>query len=247
MELILGRENDEQMSRFVVIKQGRIVETIGNPGSVPKTVSRADATNPASKLGHLKLVIDENNNTVTVVKSKNNPVYVNGHEIEKKVIDPFNDRVQLGRDRWVMPLREIADKYVPKVFDMRGLRVVWDDYDSSTKDARKKMARLNAYRSGVPILSTIAIAMSFIPGATDGLSNGLRITLYAIVILANIIFFIISFRNSSKTIEDEEARKRLFQQYYVCPSCKRFLGNTPYELLRNQYKKCPGCQVKFNW
>lgn len=232
MDLVIGREDGPQR-RLSIKKGGKVIENLGIPMSVPVTVSR----------DQIILNIDENTGVITLKNQKpNNVVFVNGHGVESKVL-MRGDRVELGNDRWPLPLDEIADKYVPKFFDLTPLKRIWDDYEQSIRLTKISNNRRNAYRAGIPILSTLAIAIPMISGERGTIS----MILYAFVILFNIIFFIDSFRRSAKSVDEEEQRKKQFMASYVCPNpkCRHFMGNSPYEII-SQNDKCPWCKSKFS-
>lgn len=236
MKLIVGRE-DGNLSRLS-IKPGKdkrpedFIET-----KVPASVSR----------GQLEIEINDDTGQMTII-SKKNVMFVNGRECDRKTVAP-NDFVELGYEHWPLPLRQIYDTYAPKFYDLTPLRAVWNEYDNSVKEFKLKTARMNAWRMGVPILSTVAIAISLVScdDMTESQKSALmwfRIILYTVMIVVNIVFFVIGMNRSKQNIIDEEERRVRFQRRYVCPACGHFMGQQPYDIV-SQNKQCSWCRAKY--
>lgn len=235
MKILVGRE-DGQLSRLSI-----------KPGKDKKPEDFIEVKVPAS-VSRGQIEIDINDDTgQMVITNKKNVMFVNGRECDKKAVSP-TDFIELGYEHWPLPLRQIYDTYAPKFYDLTPLRAVWNEYDNSVKEFKLKNARLNAYRMGVPILSTIAIGLGFIISSDDKdtqkMLNVVRGVFYGIVIVANIIFFVISLNRSKKNIFEEEERRQRFQRRYVCPACGHFMGNSPYDII-SQNKQCSWCRAKY--
>ena len=233
--MLVGRE-DGKLSRLSI-----------KPGKDKKPEDFIEVKVPASvSRGQLEIEINDDTGQM-IITSKKNVMFVNGRECDKKVVQP-TDFVELGYERWPLPLRQIYDTYAPKFYDLTPLRAVWDEYDNSVKDFKYKTARMNAYRMGVPILSTVAIGIGFIVQSdnkdTQTLINIVRGIFYGIVIVANVIFFIISMNRAKKNIVEEENRRQRFQRRYVCPACGHFMGSQPYDII-SQNKQCSWCRAKY--
>lgn len=235
MKFIVGRED------------GKLMRLSIKPGKDKRPEDFIELKVPASvSRGQLEIDINDDTGEMTIT-SKKNVMFVNGRECEKKRVTP-NDFVELGYEHWPLPLRQIYDTYAPKFYDLTPLRAVWNEFDNSVKEFKLKTARMNAYRMGVPILSTVAIGLGFIISSDDkstqAMLNVIRGIFYGIVIVANVIFFIISLNRSKKNIVEEEERKLRFQRRYVCPACGHFMGQQPYDII-SQNKQCSWCRAKF--
>ena len=94
------------------------------------------------------------------------------------------------------------------------------------------------------------MAFSMLGGLIAGVAPEIReyaLILTGIALLIMIIGFYKKF--TDKSIEEIEEITEEFQKKYICPNkkkpCNHFLGNVPYNILR-QNTKCPYCGCGFN-
>ena len=220
--IIIGRDtNTGQILLNGVGKSG----TYGN--NVPKDISeqhcRLDFSQGKIRLKNLDI---------------NNYTYVNGQAVESKTISR-NDTIALGTSRFPLSW-EAIDAIIPPEADIRPLQEVWNEYERQNVQLQIDERKFNTLRSATGLITMVAIALSI---ATGGRSVWYMV-LYAIAIIASIVFFIKAYRDSSKMPQKRQELSRQFMHDYVCPHCGRFLGNQPYHILA-QNDQCPYCRVKF--
>ena len=225
---------------------------IGEMNSVPNSVSRCK---PAENTAHCKIEVDNSGNlTVTNLKPQN-VTYVNGAEIVSKKVKQ-NGMVELGKDRYsisVNTIIETASKIVgavcpppptpPEEYSIKHLKKVWDEYNG-------KLREIKIRQRNIGLLSSIPMAFSMLGGLIAGVAPEIReyaLILTGIALLIMIIGFYKKF--TDKSIEEIEEITEEFQKKYICPNkkkpCNHFLGNVPYNILR-QNTKCPYCGCGFN-
>ncbi len=235
MELILGRESGN--GRLHIVVNGKDC-FYGTAGSVPRSVSRQ----------HCKLVIGDDGNYTIVNLKPENVTYVNGVSVVSKRIVPKTDRVELGGERYLLPITVILKAVLggaepPKTYSIAHLQKVWDEYHDTKLEIQIKEKKTAAIRSVTGMFSMAAVACGFIPGISD--FTVLRILLYAVGFLLAIYFFVKLYRSSSEMPRFMDALDKKFRKEYVCPNpdCNKFMGYVPYEELKNQ-TRCPSCKSK---
>ena len=220
--IIIGRDaNTGQLLLNGVGKSG----TYGN--NVPEDISeqhcRIDFNQGSIRLKNLDI---------------NNFTYVNGLAVESKAITR-NDQIALGASRFPLSW-EAVDVIVPPEADIRPLQEVWNEYERQNVKLQIDERKFNTLRSATGLITMVAIALSI---ATGGRSVW-YIVLYAVAIIASVVFFIKAYRDSSKIPQKRQELSHQFQHDYVCPHCGRFLGNQSYHILA-QNSQCSYCRVKF--
>ena len=220
--IIIGRDaNTGQLLLSGVGKSG----TYGN--NVPQDISEQHCRIDFNQ-GHIRLKnLDINNDT-----------FVNGLAIESKTTTR-SDKIALGASRFPISW-EAIDAIVPPEADIHPLQEVWNEYERQNVKLQIDERRFNTLRSATGLITMVAIALSI---ATGGKSVWYMV-LYALAIIASIIFFIKAYRDSSKIPQKRQELNHQFQHDYVCPHCGRFLGNQSYHIL-TQNTQCPYCRVKF--
>lgn len=238
MEIIIGREAGVAEPRLC-LKIGNTSKYLGNPGSVPKSVSRS----------HCVLSVDGKNSLKINNVSGGNVVYVNGIEYMSKDITVM-DLVQLGPEKYVLDVASVikvvssapaqpAGPTNQQSYDITSLKRIWDDYTQAKLDMQIRERKLGALSAIPGVMSMISILLALIKGL-EGL-RGLFITIAAVFACS---FAIMRVRNASKVPLIQKEMDEKFQDEYICPHCSHFLGNQRYELiLRNG--SCPWCKSKY--
>ncbi len=236
-----------------VIDGKRRSVVIGDAGSVPGSVSRCL---PAEGVAHCKITVDADGVMVlTNIKSRN-VTYVNGAEIVSKRITP-DSHIALGCDRYALDLAGViatvnrlsasspqasdaASRQQSKEYSIKGLKPVWEEYNGALKQMRIR-------QKNVGLLSSVPMAFSMFGGLIAGVVPDLRGIALVFTGIALIIMFVGLYKRfTDKSIEQTEQLTERFQNTYVCPnpSCRHFMGNQPYNVLR-QNTSCPYCKCKF--
>ena len=232
MEIIIGRESGSQTPRLC-LKIGNVSKYYGEAGSVPKSVSR----------NHCKLIIGENDQLTIFNVSDQNALYINGIEYQSEVISP-RDLIELGNDRYRLDLSSILPIIdsiarqlgIPRTYNISSLKSVWNNYTQAKLDIQIRERKFNALSAIPGVISMISIALSFI--------DGLRVFFISIAAVFALTFALIRMKSAGKVPLQQVKLDEQFQDEYVCPHCKHFLGNQRYELvLRNG--SCPWCKSSF--
>lgn len=236
------------------------VAPIGEMQSVPNSVSRCK---PGENTAHCKITVGGNGEmTITNMKPQN-VTYVNGTEVMSKRLKA-GSRVELGRDHYVMDLNAVimaAQKIVgvthvqptyskptpqmspPQMptqeYSIRHLKRVWDDYNSSVRDIKIR-------QKNIGLLSSIPMGFSMFGGLVAGIAPEIREIAIVFTCIALLIMLIGFYKRfTDKSIYELEELSEELQRNYVCPNpqCHHFMGNQPYNVLR-QNKTCPHCKCK---
>ena len=241
LDIVIGRE--ENLHRLLV-KMGQKAFVVGSPHSVPNSVSR----------NHCALVVEFSDDSTRkvlgiVIRNLNlqNSTYVDEQEIETKKIKE-SSKVQLGKDRYTVDLPKIIDGLrkilnvvtppPPPEFSILHLKTIWEEYDSRKIEIQLAEQKKNNLRGVGGILSGIGVLFMFIPAL--GMMRYIATGISVIIALA---FFIRGMNpKNSLTIKMHDLDKD-FRHKYICPNpkCGHNLGNTPYDVLR-QNKGCNYCK-----
>lgn len=226
MDLIIGRDANTAQLKVV---NGTQVTLIGNPASVPMDVSRQ----------HCKLeVIDKDTFVITNIKAAN-VTWVNGIQVQSKQIT-LADKVQLGANKYDLPLAQIVNKVVPSIVDITHLKAVLEDYEQTNLKYTIDERKFGAARSAVGIVSMLAIACGFIFG-----HGPFYLLIYGTAIALSIAFCVRQWLNAKKVPMLRRDLDKKFKREYVCPKCHYFFGfKTDYDDII-QYQKCPKCKTQF--
>lgn len=229
MEITIGRENS-RLQRLQIGK-GDVVRYYGEVGSVPKSVSRS----------HCKLMSD--GTKVMVESVSDNIVYVNGREVETKVLKK-GDAVHLGEDRYILAWETVLETIANETegYSLEHLKDVWERYDSEKLRMQIATGRFNAISSVTGLMGSLGIICCFIPSLPDFS----RVICAVIGLVLGGAFAAVRYSNSSKLPLKQRELENWFHRNYVCPNpkCQRFLGVQPYDdLVKNV--GCPNCRSKY--
>lgn len=271
--ILIGR--DPSQSRLCVsvgLNGNPYMACIGNPQSVPSTVSRCI---PKEGTAHCSIDVDEKGRMMLRNLKENNVTLVNGNEVITKFVGE-GDRVVLGRGGYEMSLAEVlatAEKIVAKVegvatggsnsvmggaggqktsttkppqkeFSIAHLEEVRNTFEQE-KEKNQKGRKLDNLLLRVPmLLSSVGGVVTGLAKANndDGLGNGALV--FTIISCAVMIYGIIRALNSPYDKKDKENVK-WFKENYVCPNpeCDLPLTNYDFDILKKR-GKCPFCGCK---
>jgi len=233
MEIIIGRKPETNQLKITIGKQAKVC---GTENSVPNSVSRT----------HFSLTAVEGGGFTLKNLNPANETFVNGVSVESKQVTQ-QDKIELGASRYVFDWGLIAE-VSPVLIDIRPLHKVWNDYNKERRKIQVQQGRFNAIKSLTGVLTMGAMIAMFFENNKDGGSGGfnIRMVLYVLAIVFNIVAFVITYINASKIPEKTEALDRKFRKRYICPNpkCGHFMGNQPYDILA-QGKACPYCRAQF--
>lgn len=245
--ILIGKEPGRGRLLVAVTAGGNTrTTTVGEAGSVPGSVSRCL---PAEGVAHCKITVGTDGAMVLANLKQRNVTYVNGTEIVSKRITP-DCRVELGCDRYKVDLagviaaagRQTATSQNPASqaeYSIKGLKPVWEEYNNAIKQIRIR-------QKNVGLLSSVPMAFSMFGGLIAGVMPEIRGFALVFTGVALVIMIIgLYLRFTDKSIEQTEQLTERFQNRYVCPNpkCRHFMGNQPYNVLR-QNTACPYCRCK---
>lgn len=241
--ILIGREANTSRLKLMMNVDGAMKETsIGEQGSVPSSVSRC-----MDDRAHCSIEIHDAKNLKVTNLNVSNCTKVNciDREIHVKCVElTENLQIFLGSENYRLDVAAVlsaASGLLPQVYDIKPLEKVWNDYEAETRDFRLKRERFNVISSITGILSSCGMICMFVPGFEH-----LRILFLVITLILSVFFLMVRISAPKKNIEKEQQIKTKFTDNYICPNpnCKRFVGNTPYNLLR-QNKNCQYCRAKW--
>lgn len=183
MEIIIGRE--EGARRLHCMVDGREFN-IGPAGMVPLSVSRK----------HCRITINSGHINIENLNLQNE-TYVDGNQVFSKALT-VSSRVQLGKDRFLLPLRQILQlvngvsapmdgqpaKEVP-TFSLRPLKAVWSEYEQQVLDIQNKVSQKANQQRLQGILSLLGVCVGLIPG----INVAVRVVIVLGALLLAVYFF----------------------------------------------------------
>lgn len=242
--IYIGREpNSNRRLQLSLELDGQVKSTfLGNAGSVPNTVSRC---RPSEKRAHCTIVVDSQERVHVINGSEDNKTYINGNSIRTKLIGDIKGiTLLLGEDKYEVSLQEVIEKASQIVgvvvgVDISHLEKVYEDYHAAIRRIDKnRLLKNNMKGLYMPIILVGGIVC-----AALGISRDNKVV-YFIAAAVLVIGWILTFIDNSQKKKDELTLR--FQKDYVCPKCKCILQNYSYSVLKQNYKNCPFCKVKWN-
>lgn len=237
MEIIIGREEGARWLHCIV---GGREFNIGQAGMVPLSVSR----------NHCRITINGNDLSIENLKAQN-ITFVDGNQIVKKSITPTS-RVQLGEERFLLPLQQILQlagvlpaggapaKEVP-TFSLKPLKAVWEEYEARRMKIQDDAAKF-ANKQRLPgIFSMIGMCVGFIPG----IDIAVRIA-FIVAALAVAIYFFQKGKKGATIQRQMNELDKEFANKYKCPNpaCGKPFGAVPYRNIEFN-KQCYACGCKY--
>ena len=199
MVINIGREEGKEKARLSVSCSGKTLFA-GNPGCVPKSVSRE----------HLRIILSDENETVTLENtSENNLVYVDGMDVRRFSGVSRAARVELGPDRFPVDLNALV-RLFPQTLKIGHLKEVEERYRKARREYQIRQARFNALSTITPILTMGSIAAGIF--IKDENLAALRAAMYILAVLLAVFFFVFRWINSKRGPEwleqlEEDYRK----------------------------------------
>jgi hypothetical protein len=240
MDIIIGREVG--LRRLHCIAGNRTFD-LGAEGCVPMSVSKQ----------HCKITINGSTLTIENLKPQNS-TYVDGNQVAKKTITAAS-RVQLGEERFLLPLQNIlqlatgGNPVAPgaQTFSLTPLRSVWEEYNNEMLAIQNKAAKeANKQRlQGIFSMLGMCIGVIPIPGVDPTLCTIIRISVIVAALALAIYFFV----KGSKGAVVQQQLNQLDLKYtekYKCPNpnCGKPFGRVPYFNIKYN-KQCFACGCKY--
>lgn len=131
-------------------------------------------------------------------------------------------------------------------YSIRPLQDVWNRYHNKLLEIQDSQRSVGLLRSASPLFTLGSGSISMFSRSL-GLGDSIMYITGALTFIG-LIIMVYSFYKAynDDSVEQRERATDEFQNKYVCPNpkCHRFMGNQPYNILR-QNKTCPYCKCKF--
>jgi hypothetical protein len=200
--------------------------------------------NPHVSRYHARLVRGEDSGWLLTDENSTNGTFVNGRQIVKKRVTP-SDRIALGDASCVVTLSEILNHNNDYSEEFASLKTVYDDYVA----AKVRIQSSNQFK--VRLMQSLPFALPGIIGVAVGFSSGkgnpwwFGVSLF-IVVCAPAVGIYLGAKQSAKIPQQLQDIAHRFKIDYVCPKCGTFLGEIPWESLKNK-KRCSVPTCKARW
>lgn len=190
---------------------------------------------------HARLIKEEDYFILEDIGSTNG-TFVNDVQIMKKKVFP-TDQIMLG-DNYRLILSDVQKAVNDYTSEFLLLKDVYDKYVQS----KVKIQASNQFKTR--IFQSIPFAIPGVIGVFIGFlgkgSPELFLLSLCVVILAPTVGIYLGAKQSAKTPQQLQDAVNQFKINYVCPKCGTFLGEIPWESLRNR-KQCPVSSCKAKW
>lgn len=191
---------------------------------------------------HTKLVREEGECWLLEDLGSTNGTFVNGVQIVKKRITP-SDTIKLGND-YVLNISEVLKSNNDYTEEFATLKQVYDNYIQ----AKVKIQSSNQFKTR--LFQSFPFALPGVVGVVIGFLGKGSLGLFGlslfITICAPAVGIYLGAKQSAKIPQLLQDLTNQFKIDYVCPKCGTFLGEIPWESLRNR-KQCPMSSCKAKW
>lgn len=178
--------------------------------------------------------------------------FVNGFEVVETTVTA-DTYIRLGpsftvKVKDLLPVEDGGTNPPTEVpeYSIRPLQYVWNTYQNKLLEIQNSQRSIGLLRSASPLFTLGSGSISMF-SRSIGLGESVMYITGALTVMG-LIIMVYSFYKTYKyngPVLTQQATKE-FQNKYVCPNpkCHRFMGNQPYNILR-QNKTCPYCKCKF--
>ncbi len=198
--------------------------------------------NPHVSRHHASLTRDEHGCWLLEDLDSTNGTFVDGVQIVRKKVTP-TDKIVLGTD-YVLDLQDAIRSGNDYSAEFEALREVYDDYVK----AKVKIQSSNQFKTRLfqslpfALLGVVGVVVGFLG---KGSPEFLWISLF-VAVCAPTVGVYMGAKQASKTPQQLQNLANQFKIDYVCPKCGTFLGEIPWESLKNR-KKCPVSSCRAKW
>lgn len=191
---------------------------------------------------HACLNRDENGCWILEDNGSTNGTFVNGLQVVKKRVTP-TDVIQLG-NTYTLNISEVLKHNNDYSEEFAALKDVYDKYIEN----KVRIQSSNQFK--VRLFQALPFAIPGIIGVIIGFLGKGSPELFGlsllIVVCVPIIGIYLAAKQSSKIPQQLQDIANQFKIDYVCPKCGTFLGEIPWESLKNR-KQCPISSCKAQW
>lgn len=191
---------------------------------------------------HVQLMHEEGGGWLLEDLGSTNGTFVNDIQIVRKHVT-LNDTIKLGNS-YILNVSEVLKFNNDYSEEFAALKQVYDDYIQ----AKIKIQSSNQFKTRIlqalpfSIPGVIGVVIGFLGKGSPELFG---LSLF-IAICAPVIGVYLGAKQSAKIPQLLQDLTNQFKIDYVCPKCGTFLGEIPWESLRNR-KQCPISTCKAKW
>ena len=178
-----------------------------------------------------------------------NGTKVNGLNIDETTVE-VTTPLQLGAS-YKTTLQQLLQLQMPETVDISHLEGIYKRFTTDKARLRRDQMKPTYYRylatASLPFIGLLTILFKELFKGFEYI-NTILIVSVSILVPIGIGLLIYSISIQKRIIQEiperENALLAEFKTEYICPKCKKFLGDQPVEALRKQ-GKCPYCQTKW--
>ena len=178
-----------------------------------------------------------------------NGTKVNGLNIDETTVE-VTTPLQLGAS-YKTTLQQLLQLQPPETVDISHLEGIYKRFTTDKARLRRDQMKPTYYRylatASLPFIGLLTILFKELFKGFEYI-NTILIVSVAVLVPIGIGLLIYSISIQKRIIQEiperENALLAEFKTEYICPKCKKFLGDQPVEALRKQ-GKCPYCQTKW--
>lgn len=191
---------------------------------------------------HAQLLREENGCWLLEDVGSTNGTYVNGSQVIKKRVTP-TDEIRLGNNYRikVVDVLKFNNDYSD---EFASLKNVYDNY----VQVKVKIQSSNQFKTR--LFQSLPFALPGIVGVVIGFLGKGSPELFGLSLLITIcaptIGIYLGAKQSAKIPQQLQDIANQFKIDYVCPKCGTFLGEIPWESIKNK-KQCPISTCKAKW
>lgn len=236
--ILIGRDPEKPRLLAAVAVGGKMKLVAVDSSVIPNSISRIQAS---ANTAHCKIDIDNNAEmTITNLKDANITI-VDGVSVVSRRITP-SSKITLGKDDYVLDLNRVVAAVKGAIgIDITPLKKVWEEYEAKGDAITKRQQDLNRRRM-LPML--IGVGSGLVSAVLGALSPQIVLPVTLPIMVISLIICVKNYRQKDTSVEERKKAKDWFTDNYVCPACKKFMGNEEYKLLA-QRAKCPRCGAEF--
>lgn len=179
-----------------------------------------------------------------------NGTKVNGLSIDETTVEATTP-LQLGASYKTTLQQLLQLPKPPKTVDISHLESIYKRFTTDKTRLRRDQMKPTYYRTlataSLPFIGLFAALFKYLFQDFEYI-NTILIVFVAVLVPIGIGLLIYSIsiqkRITQEIPERENALLAEFKTEYICPECKKFLGDQPVEALRKQ-SKCPYCQTEW--
>lgn len=179
-----------------------------------------------------------------------NGTKVNGLSIDETTVEATTP-LQLGASYKTTLQQLLQLPKPPETVDISHLESIYKRFTTDKARLRRDQMKPTYYRTlataSLPFIGLLAALFKYLFQDFEYI-NTILIVSVAVLVPIGIGLLIYSISIQKRIIQEiperENALLAEFKTEYICPECKKFLGDQPVEALRKQ-GKCPYCQTKW--